>query len=47
MKKIISVILATVMFATSFATFGASVQAATVEENLKAAGFSDSYIDGS
>ena len=47
MKKIISVILSTVMLVTSFATFGASVQAATVEESLKAAGFSDSYIDGS
>ena len=47
MKKIISVILSTVMLVTSFATFGASVQAATVEESLKAAGFSNSYIDGS
>lgn len=44
MKKAISLILSTVMFVSSFSLFGASVQAATVEENLKAAGFPDSYI---
>lgn len=47
MKKLISIFLSAAMLVTSFGAFGASVQAATVEENLKAAGFSESYIDGS
>ncbi len=44
MKKILSLILSTAMLVSTFGAFGTNVQAATVEENLKSAGFPDSYI---
>ncbi len=44
MKKVLSLILSTAMLVSTFGAFGTSVQAATVEENLKSAGFPDSYI---
>lgn len=44
MKKFISGVLSVVMLVSSFGAFGTSVQAATVEENLRAQGFNESYI---
>lgn len=44
MKKFFSLILAAVMFCTSFSAFGFVAQAATVEDNLRAQGFPESYI---
>lgn len=46
MKKFISLVLSAVMFVSSVAV-GTVAQAGTVEDNLRAQGFPESYIDGS
>lgn len=46
MKKFISLVMSAVMLVSSVAV-GITVQAGTVEDNLRAQGFPDSYIDGS
>ena len=45
MKKIVSGILSVAMLCTSLCSFASPVQAATVEENLKAQGFTAQYVE--